>query len=329
MLYKAYVFTAYLLGAVTSQSILELAKATPALSTLVAVLEDSNFAPVATALSGTGPFTVFAPTNDAFAAANIDLAFAQANVAAVTSILQYHVVGSKVLSTDLAAGSNNVDSLEGTYLRVGLYNDEVKVNDKATVTTANVEASNGVVHIVDAVIMPIPQSIVANAAATADLSKLVEVVSLPAYQGILTALSGAGTFTVFAPTNAAFDAAGIDTSDVATVTKVLQYHVLTSIVFSADLAASQMPATLEGSTVTVTKDANGVMINGDAKVVTADVQSSNGVVHVIDKVLMPSDGTASPTMPEPAPTPLDGAASTVGMATSAIFAVAITVGLVF
>ena len=135
---------------------------------------------------------------------------------------------------------------------------------------------------------------------------------------LVDTLSGDGPFTVFAPTNAAFAAAGVDLTDVAAVTAVLQYHVIaTGAVYAGDLMATQSVSTLNGQAVSITKDANGVMINADASVVMADVQSSNGVVHVIDKVLMPPAETPMPTA---APTELSGVAS-VTVSAAAIAAV--------
>jgi transforming growth factor-beta-induced protein len=134
--------------------------------------------------------------------------------------------------------------------------------------------------------MPLP-SIVENAIATPQLSTLVSVLTMPAYKPVLDALSGNGPFTVFAPTNDAIAAAGVDTSNVAAVTEVLLYHVLAGKVTSSDLEAFQSPVTLQGSVVVVRKSSAGVTINGNTNVVMADVESSNGVVHLIDRVLMP------------------------------------------
>ena len=131
------------------------------------------------------------------------------------------------------------------------------------------------------------KSIVENAIATPTLSTLVSVLTMPKYKKVLDALSSAGPFTVFAPTNQAFAAANVDVNNVEVVSAVLLYHVISGSVKSTDLAATQQVATLGGKRLTITKDAKGVMINGLAKVITADVLSSNGVVHIIDKVLLP------------------------------------------
>ena len=140
------------------------------------------------------------------------------------------------------------------------------------------------------------KSIVDNAVATPQLSTLVAVLSDPRYADILGVLSGAGPFTVFAPTNAAFAAAGVNINDVAAVKEVLKYHVVPGVAaFASDLKRFQRVATAEGRKVTIQKRGSSVSVN-TANVVVADVGSSNGVVHVIDKVLMPPRGSKSNTM---------------------------------
>jgi len=169
----------------------------------------------------------------------------------------------------------------------------VTVN-KANVVVADVASSNGVVHVIDAVLLPpaLP-TIVANAIATPVLSTLVSVLTLPDYAPVLSALSGAGPFTVFAPTNDAFAKAGVDVSDVEAVTSVLSYHVVQgAAVYSKDLKAQQNVDTLNGGSIDVRKSPFGVSVNG-ANVVVADVASSNGVVHVIDSVLLPPAAPAT------------------------------------
>jgi transforming growth factor-beta-induced protein len=276
------------------KTLVELAIATPALSTLVTVLTLPDYAPVLSALSGDGPFTVFAPTNEAFAAAGVDVT----DVAAVTAILQYHVVAGKIPSSALQA-TQSVATLQGEEIVVTVTDAGVFVNGDSQVTIPDVMATNGVVHVVNKVLIPpsmlapkAASTIVELAVATPALSTLVTVLTLPDYAPVLAALSGAGPFTVFAPTNEAFAAAGVNVSDVDAVTAVLQYHVVAGAIPSSALKPTQSVATLQGEEVVVTVTPEGVFVNGDAKVVIADVIASNGVVHVIDAVLMPPSFTA-------------------------------------
>jgi transforming growth factor-beta-induced protein len=267
------------------RSIVENAIATPTLSTLVSVLTLPAYKPVLDALSGAGPFTVFAPTNAAFQAAGVD----PANVAVVTAVLQYHVVSGKIMSKDLQA-TQTVVTLNGKSIVVTSGAGGVTINGKANVTTADVNSTNGVVHIIDAVLIPpaVLQSIVANAIATPTLSTLVSVLTMPGYKPVLDILSGAGPFTVFAPSDAAFQAAGVNPNNVAALTPVLQYHVVSGKIMSKDLQQTQTVVTLNGQSIVVTKSPNGVTINGIATVITADIEATNGVIHIIDSVLIPS-----------------------------------------
>jgi uncharacterized surface protein with fasciclin (FAS1) repeats len=136
--------------------------------------------------------------------------------------------------------------------------------------------------------MPAAQPSIAELAiATPALSTLVSVLTMPVYAPVLAAISGSGPYTVFAPTDGAFVASGVDPSNVEAVSAVLAYHVVSGAIPSSALAATNTVPTLQGKSVVVTKNSAGVFVNGDAKVVIADVMASNGVVHVIDKVLMP------------------------------------------
>lgn len=131
-------------------------------------------------------------------------------------------------------------------------------------------------------------SIVENAVATPDLSTLVSLVTLPEFKGILDALSGTGPFTVFAPTNEAFAKAGVDSSDINKVAEVLMYHVIAGAgVAAGDLKKTQFVETLQGEDIFIAKFGGGVTVNGATRVVIPDVYSSNGVVHVVDSVLIP------------------------------------------
>ena len=170
------------------------------------------------------------------------------------------------------------------YINVG---DGVSINGSTMVTTPDIEADNGVIHVVDKVILP--PSVVNIAIDNENFSTLVSAV---VKAGLVEALSGEGPFTVFAPTNAAFDAlfaelgvSGIDDLTVEQLIPILTYHVVSGNVLSTDLSSGEVPTLNEGSNITVDLS-SGVMIN-ESNVVAADVQGANGVVHVIDKVLLP------------------------------------------
>ncbi|MDI5949288.1 fasciclin domain-containing protein [Flavobacterium yafengii] len=279
------------------------ASGTENLSILVQALVKAE---LATTLQGSGPFTVFAPTNEAFATFLATTPYATINDVpkeALTQILLNHVVTGAVKSTDLttgyiktlAKGSASTTNTLSMYINTS---SGVKLNGNATVTTADIMASNGVIHIVDKVI-DLP-TIVTHAAANANFSTLVSVLNRSGQPNFITTLSGTGPFTVFAPTNAAFTAlntelapGGIAGVSAANLTKVLQYHVASPAnVLAASLTEGQVvtPILTPAQTFTIQltggakiKDANNRISN----IIITDVQCSNGVIHAIDKVLLP------------------------------------------
>jgi uncharacterized surface protein with fasciclin (FAS1) repeats len=262
-------------------------------NTLEAALVAANLTQT---LSGVGPFTVFAPTDAAFAALPAGTLTELLNDpnGELTDILKYHVVAGKALSSDL---SNNQEliTLLGKNVTVTINSSGVFIND-AKVTIANVVAKNGVVHIIDAVLIPAEETpatvvdIVVNSPSHNTLEAAVIAANLAG------ALSGVGPFTVFAPTDAAFNAlpAGTLTNLLADpsgkLTDILKFHVVAAKALSTDLTDGQQITTLLGDKLTVVKNSNGVFING-AKVTVADVEAGNGVVHVIDAVLIPTPET--------------------------------------
>ena len=279
------------------------ASTTANLSILVQALVKAD---LATTLKGAGPFTVFAPTNEAFATFLATTPYATINDVpkeALTQILLNHVVTGTVKSTDLTTGyiktlAKGTASTTNTLSMYVNTSSGVKLNGIATVTTADIMASNGVIHIVDKVI-DLP-TIVTHAAANGNFSTLVSVLNRSGQPNFITALSGTGPFTVFAPTNAAFTAlntelapGGIAGVSAANLTKILQYHVVSPAnVLAASLTEGQVvtPILTPAQTFTIQltggakiKDANNRISN----IIITDVQCSNGVIHAIDKVLLP------------------------------------------
>jgi uncharacterized surface protein with fasciclin (FAS1) repeats len=241
-------------------------------------------------LSGDGPFTVFAPTDDAFAAlpdGTLDAVLADNDM--LTAILTYHVVGSTALSTDLMDGMA-VTTLNGEDVTVTINMDGVFIND-AQVTVADLVADNGVVHVIDAVLLPAPppSNTVVDIIVNSEVHTTLETAVIAA--GLAGTLSGDGPFTVFAPTDDAFAGLPAGTieavlADPALLTAILTYHVVGSTALSTDLMDGMAVTTLNGADVTVTINMDGVFIN-DAQVTVADLVADNGVVHVIDAVLLP------------------------------------------
>ena len=248
------------------------------------------------ALSGEGPFTVFAPTDDAFIALAAALDATAEDLLALeglADILLYHVVGAQVLSTDLADGAT-ATTLNGADVTVTINDDGIFIND-AQVILADITADNGVVHVIDAVLLPPTEPepyTVVDVIVNSDVHNLLEAAVGAA--GLGEALSGDGPFTVFAPTDDAFialagalDVAAEDLLALDGLTEILLYHVIGAQVLSTDLSDGTTATTLNGADVEVSFDCEGNIFINDAQVILADITTDNGVVHVIDAVLLP------------------------------------------
>ena len=254
-------------------------------------------------LSTAGPFTVFAPTDAAFAAlpaGALDALLADPT-GALADVLLYHVVGGLALSTDLSNGQV-ITTLLGEDITVTIDMNGVMIND-AMVTVADITADNGVVHVIDAVLLPPaqPSNTILDIVVNSEVHTILEAAVIAAeLQG---ALAGPGPLTVFAPTDGAFEALPAGTLDAlladptGALTQVLLYHAVAGAALSTDLSDGQMIATLQGQDVTVTITGGNVFIN-DAQVIIADIIADNGVVHVIDAVLVPQSNPQPETVVE-------------------------------
>jgi transforming growth factor-beta-induced protein len=261
-------------------NLVETAASAGQFGTLLAAAEAAG---LAATLSSDGPFTVFAPTDAAFAAlpaGTLEAVLADREL--LRAILLYHVVPGRVLSSDLTEGQV-VTTAEGRPLRVTL-SGGARVNG-VNITATDVTASNGVIHVIDQVLLPVKDNV--DTAIGAGFETLVAAVQAA---GLEDVLRGPGPFTIFAPTDAAFAALpeGALESLLANPTAlagVLTYHVVAGRVFASDLRDGMEVATVGGGTLTITLS-GGARVNGTA-VVAADVFTANGVIHVIDGVLLP------------------------------------------
>ncbi|KRC17586.1 fasciclin domain-containing protein [Acidovorax sp. Root217] len=277
------------------RNIVELAQNTPELSILVEAVVAAGLAPTLS----TGSLTVFAPTNAAFAALLAELGLTKeallANKPLLTAVLTYHVLGSRVVRADVPLGKA-ITPVSGGFFKIESANG-LKITDGrnrvTTITSTDIQASNGVVHLVDRVLLPADKDIVATAMAVPDFSILVEAV---AAAGLVATLKGPGPFTVFAPTNAAFAALLAELgltkeallADTALLTRVLTYHVVPARVLKAEVPVNTAIATVQGQSFTV----NPSLVITDqslrtSRITGTDVFASNGVVHTVDRVLLP------------------------------------------
>lgn len=292
------------------KNIVELAQGNADLSILVDAVVHAE---LATTLSGSTEFTVFAPTNAAFTTFLQSIGAAKITdvpKATVRALLLYHAVPGEVTSSAIQAGYVKSASPFGTTTsNLSLYvtkdGSVIKINNAARVITPDVDATNGVVHVVDKVIA-IP-GIVDFALSNPDFSLLVQALTRSDlgvdYVGILSSQVGASgspaPFTVFAPNNAAFIAllaelqfANLEAIPAATLNKVLQYHVVAGAnVVSTTLTDNQQVTTFETGKLTVDLDGGAALIdenNRRSRIIATDVQGGNGIIHVIDRVVLPN-----------------------------------------
>ncbi|MBK8699519.1 MAG: fasciclin domain-containing protein [Saprospiraceae bacterium] len=296
---------------VKSQTIMEIVENSADHNVLEIAL---NTAGLADELEGTGPLTLFAPTDAAFAAlpAGTVEALLQDPQGALTQILLYHAVGANALSGSLTNGQF-ITTLNGKSVSVKINADGVFIN-QARVTVTDVLADNGVVHVIDAVMLP-PATVVDVLLNSPVHTTLVAAASAA---GLVAPLQGAGPFTVFAPTDAAFAALPAGTVEAllqdpqGALTQILLYHAVGDTAFSSSLTNGQFITTLNGKSVSVKINADGVFIN-QAKVSVANVIADNGVVHVIDAVMLPPATVVDVLLNSPVHTTLVAAASAAGL----------------
>jgi len=244
-----------------------------------------------TTLQSEGPFTVFAPTDQAFADAGINLSSLDNDEgkSILSDILLYHVLSGSVQSSEVTDGLT-ATAVNGDILTFAV-GDSVMVND-ATVTTPDVMASNGVIHVIDKVLIPPAdlENIPTVAQSTGIHNSLVSALI---HANLVGALSGEGPYTVFAPTDAAFEEFGLNLSDFdteaenETLAKILSYHVAMGSVMSSSITNGMEVNSLIQEPISVSVFNGSVILNGEALVTQPDVMTSNGVIHVINKVLMP------------------------------------------
>ena len=281
--------------ATAKSTIVETAVAAGSFKTLVAAVQAAGLVDT---LNGTGPFTVFAPTDEAFAklpAGTLEMLLKPENKAKLAAILTYHVVPGAVKAADVVK-LKNAGTVNGQ--RVDIKVDGAKVTvDGANVVTTDIACSNGVIHVIDTVILPVDGTIVDVAAKNGSFNTLVAAVKAA---GLVETLSGKGPFTVLAPTDAAFAKLPAGTLEMLLkpenkkqLVDILTYHVVPGVAAYSDAVVkmTEVPTVL-GSPIAVKVVAGKVMLNG-ATVVIADVEATNGVIHVVDTVILPSQAGAT------------------------------------
>ena len=285
-------------------NVVDTAKADPQFSILVEAVTAAD-ASVAAALTGAGPLTVFAPTNNAFAALLAELGVTKAQLLAdkalLTQVLTYHVLGSRVAKAQVPAGKA-ITTLQGGIFKVDAVGSDLVITDgrnrTAKIIATDIATSNGVIHAIDRVLLPPNRNIVqtAQALAAGNPAQFTVLVDAVVAANLATTLSGNGPFTLFAPTDAAFTALlaelGVTKAQLlantALLTKVLTYHVVPARVLKAEVPLAAPITSVQGEIFSVSA---GLAITDQrgrsANITATDTLASNGVIHVIDKVILP------------------------------------------
>jgi uncharacterized surface protein with fasciclin (FAS1) repeats len=272
-----------------TKDLVQTAVAAGTFNSLSAALKAAGLIP---ALQGKGPFTVFAPTDEAFSKlprGTVESLLKPENKALLTSILTYHVVPGKVTAKQVVK-LDKARSLNGQQIDISVSKKGVQV-DKARVVKADIHASNGVIHVIDSVIMPSSNDIVETAVSAGSFETLIAAVKAA---GLVDTLKGSGPYTVLAPTDDAFSKLPPGTirkllkpENKGLLTSILTYHVLPGRAFASDVVDRSVAKTLNGQAVDISLGKSGVTIDG-ARVTVTDIDASNGVIHVIDRVIMPN-----------------------------------------
>jgi uncharacterized surface protein with fasciclin (FAS1) repeats len=279
------------------KDIVDTAVADGRFTTLVAAI---GAAELVDTLKGEGPFTVFAPTDDAFAAlpaGTVDELLKPENKQKLTDILLYHVVSGKVMAADVTALTSATTVL-GKDVAVKVDMSNVYINEAKVIIT-DIATSNGVIHVIDAVLLPPSEdaameeknTIIDIAVADGRFTTLAAALTAA---DLVETLSGEGPFTVFAPTDDAFAALPAGTLDSLLLPEnkqqlidILLYHVVSGKVMAADVVTLTSAQTVLGKDVTITVKDGKVFLNDTVQIIITDIEASNGVIHVIDAVLLP------------------------------------------
>ena len=277
----------------------------PVLSDIVdTAVADGRFTTLAAALGaadlvdtlkGEGPFTVFAPTDDAFAKlpeGTVESLLLPENLEQLKSILLYHVVSGKVMTSDVVI-LESANTVLGDAVSIKVEDGKVYLNDTVEVIITDVEAYNGVIHVIDSVLLPPAKlsDIVDTAVADGRFTTLAAALGAA---DLVETLKGEGPFTVFAPTDDAFAKLPEGTveslllpENLEQLQSILLYHVVSGKVLAADVVTLESADTVLGDAITIKVEDGKVYLNDSIEVIITDVEASNGVIHVIDAVLLP------------------------------------------
>lgn len=278
-----------LADASSTKNIVETAVAAGNFKTLVAAVQAAD---LAAALQSPGPLTVLAPTDEAFAKlppGTVETLLKPENKQQLIDILKYHVIPGAAPAKTVVTLSG-AKTLNGQRIDIAADDQGVRI-DGANVSATDIHCSNGIIHVIDSVILPESKNIPEIATDAGTFSTLLAAAQAA---GLVDALSGEGPLTVFAPTDDAFGALPAGTIESLLkpesrdkLANILKYHVVAGRVYSDDALAAKSAPTLAGDKVTIIPTEGGARVN-DAVLLKTDIDASNGVIHVVDRVLLPT-----------------------------------------
>lgn len=283
-----------------SNSIVDVAVNDGRFNTLVTAVQAAGLVET---LSGEGPFTVFAPTDDAFAAlpaGTLETLLADPN-GALTDVLLYHVVSGAVPAADVV-GLDTAATVGGENIAISVSDGNVFLNENVAVIITDIQADNGIIHVVDAVLIPpsmAAEELPTIAQVAAEAGSFNTLLAALEAAGLAETFAGEGEFTVFAPTDDAFAALPEGTVEAlladpqGALTDILTYHVVEGAVYAEDVVGLDAAPTLQGEEIAISVDGDTVYLNENVAVVATDIEASNGVIHVIDAVLLPPSVAAA------------------------------------
>ena len=274
---------------VQAKDIVDTAVSAGNFNTLVAAVKAAGLVET---LKGAGPFTVFAPSDEAFSklpAGTVETLLKPENLKQLQSILTYHVVSGKVQAADVVK-LDTAKTVQGQNVAIKVVDGNVMINGAKVIAT-DIQCANGVIHVIDSVIMPsTKKDIVDTAVGAGSFTTLVAAVKAA---GLVDTLKGEGPFTVFAPTDEAFGKIPAETiqsllkpENKEKLASILTYHVVSGRVLASDVVEMTTASTVNGQKATIKVVDGKVMIDG-AQVVKTDIECENGIIHVIDSVIMP------------------------------------------
>ncbi len=276
----------------TKQDIVSTAIGAGSFNTLVAAVKAAGLVET---LQGDGPFTVFAPSDEAFKkipSEKLKMLLKPENKALLTSILTYHVVPGRVPAEQVVK-LKNATTANGQRVDVKTDKNGVFI-DGAKVVTPNIDCSNGIIHVIDTVIIPSTDDLIDTAVSAGSFKTLAQALTAA---GLVSALKADGPFTVFAPTDEAFAklpkdlvASLLKPENKKKLTAILTYHVVPGRVYADQVVGLKQAKSLEGSPIMIKVDNGAVMLNGSSKVIKTDIETKNGVIHVINSVILPGAG---------------------------------------